>query len=340
MSDTWYVSIKDITPDPHNPRKAFTVEELLSLSQSIKTYGLVQPIVLREAVPEDKVETKYVIVAGERRWRACSNLKWEEVPCTMLSEVAVGKKNSKPSLADRHEIPVHATTELALVENIQRQNLTPIEEAHAFAGMLERDSSLNANGLAQRLGLTSEYIRIRLRLRELPQGTMDLIGAGKLPLQHANILHALVGNVSDAKIDGVAQDASRKRMPAKNLERIVRGMLDMAPRKKFTREEEKPAAAAPAPAAAPRAPIQPVQVGDTAPLVAAPAPAAGTEDRWKYIVLPPVAGTYRMQSTTTVTNDKGFCFATNNEALYARVLATVERLLADVPNEGGEDWDV
>jgi ParB family chromosome partitioning protein len=326
MRDTWYVAIKDITPDPHNPRKAFTVEELLSLSQSIKTYGLVQPIVLRESVPEDKVETKYVIVAGERRWRACSNLNWEEVPCTMLSEVAVGKKNSKPSLADRHEIPVHATTELALVENIQRQNLTPIEEAHAFAGMLERDSSLNANGLAQRLGLTSEYIRIRLRLRELPAATMDLINAGKLPLQHANILHALVGHVAEAKIDGAAQDAARKRMPAKNLERIVRGMLDLAPRKKFTREESaKQPAAAPAPMAA----------------EAAPAPAGmGNEDRWKYIVLPPVTSTYRMQSTTTVTNDKGFCFATNNEALYARVLATVERLLADVPNEGGEDWDV
>jgi ParB family chromosome partitioning protein len=326
MRDTWYVAIKDITPDPHNPRKAFTVEELLSLSQSIKTYGLVQPIVLRESVPEDKVDTKYVIVAGERRWRACSNLNWEEVPCTMLSEVAVGKKNSKPSLADRHEIPVHATTELALVENIQRQNLTPIEEAHAFAGMLERDNSLNANGLAQRLGLTSEYIRIRLRLRELPAATMDLINAGKLPLQHANILHALVGHVAEAKIDGAAQDAARKRMPAKNLERIVRGMLDLAPRKKFTREEAaKQPAAAPAPMAA----------------EAAQAPAGmGNEDRWKYIVLPPVAGTYRMQSTTTVTNDKGFCFATNNEALYARVLATVERLLADVPNEGGEDWDV
>jgi ParB family chromosome partitioning protein len=326
MRDTWYVAIKDITPDPHNPRKAFTVEELLSLSQSIKTYGLVQPIVLREAVPEDKVDTKYVIVAGERRWRACSNLNWEEVPCTMLSEVAVGKKNSKPSLADRHEIPVHATTELALVENIQRQNLTPIEEAHAFAGMLERDNSLNANGLAQRLGLTSEYIRIRLRLRELPAATMDLINAGKLPLQHANILHALVGHVAEAKIDGAAQDAARKRMPAKNLERIVRGMLDLAPRKKFTREESaKQPAAAPAPAAA----------------EAAHAPAGmGNEDRWKYIVLPPVTSTYRMQSTTTVTNDKGFCFATNNEALYARVLATVERLLADVPNEGGEDWDV
>jgi hypothetical protein len=245
----------------------------------------------------------------------------------MLSEVSVGKKNSKPSLADRHEIPVHATTELALVENIQRQNLTPIEEAHAFAGMLERDSSLNANSLAQRLGLTSEYIRIRLRLRELPQGTMDLIGAGKLPLQHANILHALVGNVSDAKIDGVAQDASRKRMPAKNLERIVRGMLDLAPRKKFTREDGDK-----------KELIKPVQVGDGAPLAASVA--VSGEDRWKYIVLPPVTSTYRMQSTTTVTNDKGFCFATNNEALYARVLATVERLLADVPNEGGEDWDV
>ena len=327
MRETWYVPLKDITPDPHNPRKAFTAEELLSLSQSIKTYGLVQPIVLRESVPDDKVDTQYVIVAGERRWRACSNLNWEEVPCTMLSEVAVGKKNSKPSLADRHEIPVHATTELALVENIQRQNLTPIEEAHAFAGMLERDSSLNANSLAQRLGLTSEYIRIRLRLRELPQGTMDLIGAGKLPLQHANILHALVGNVSDAKIDGVAQDASRKRMPAKNLERIVRGMLDLAPRKKFTREDGDK-----------KELIKPVQVGDGAPLAASVA--VSGEDRWKYIVLPPVTSTYRMQSTTTVTNDKGFCFATNNEALYARVLATVERLLADVPNEGGEDWDV
>jgi ParB family chromosome partitioning protein len=344
MSETWYVRVDNISPDPHNPRKSFNTEDLHNLAQSIKTYGLVQPLVLREAVSEDEVDTKYVLVAGERRWRACGMLKLEEIPCTLLAEVSVGKKNTKASLAARREIPVSATAELALVENIQRQNLTPIEEARAFDTMLRTETSLNAATLAQRIGLTAEYIRLRLRLLELPEDTQNLIGSNKLPLQHANILHALVGNAPEPKINAAALDAARKRLPAKTLERVVRGMLDKSPRKKYTREEEE---AAPQAAPAPRAETIRSQMFAGDLNVAAPAPAAAAAPRqsdvsWQHMpsdFLPPV-GQMPVQMAMTKTKDghKGFVFAARDPDLVMRCWEAIADIVEAEQDE--EELDV
>jgi ParB family chromosome partitioning protein len=353
MSETWYVPVADISPDPHNPRKSFNSEDLYNLAQSIKTYGLVQPIVLREAVDEDRkegVKTKYVLVAGERRWRACGMINWEEIPAVMLAEVSVGKKNTKASLAARREIPVQATAELALVENIQRQNLTPIEEARAFDTMLKTEANLSAASLAQRLGLTAEYIRLRLRLLELPEDTQGLIGNNKLPLQHANILHALVGNAPDAKINAAATDAARKRLPAKTLERVVRGMLDKSPRKKYTREEQAASAPAPAPAPAPqveavRSQMFAADLPVAAPTAAAPAAAAAPKQSdvtWKYLpsdFLPPI-GHLPVQRAATKTKDghRGFVFAARDPELVQRCWEAIADIIE--PPQDEEELDV
>ena len=357
MSETWYVRVDNISPDPHNPRKSFNAEDLHNLAQSIKTYGLVQPLVLREAVNEDGVTTQYVLVAGERRWRACAMLKLEEVPCTLLAEVSVGKKNTKASLASRREIPIQATAELALVENIQRQNLTPIEEARAFDTMLRTETTLNAATLAQRIGLTAEYIRFRLRLLELPEDTQNLIGNNKLPLQHANILHALVGNSTEPKINAAALDAARKRLPAKTLERIVRGMLDKSPRKKYTREEEEPTPAPkPVSAPAPRAEAIRSQMFADDLHVAAPAPAAAAAprndelswDRLPSTFLPPLYGwEQRLTETNTKDGVRGLVFACKDPAVFERAWALLADLLEldgeepeEDDEEDGEGWDV
>jgi len=354
MSDTWYVRVDNISPDPHNPRKTFHQEDLYNLAQSIKTYGLVQPLVLREAVEEDGVTTQYVLVAGERRWRACAMLQWEEVACTQLAEVTVGKKNTKASLAARREIPVQATAELALVENIQRQNLTPIEEARAFESMLQTEKTLNAATLAQRIGLTAEYIRLRLRLLELPEETQNLIGSNKLPLQHANIMHALVGNADDKQINAAALDAARKRLPAKTLERIVRSMLDRAPRKKYTREVEL----APVQAPVAQAPVaeevrRQMFAGDLQ--LAAPAPAAAaapkqTELSWTNMpstFLPPLYGfEHQLVATNTKDGVHGLAFACKDPDVYKRAWELLADLLEldgeeeDDEEEAGEGWDV
>lgn len=329
MSETWYVRVDNISPDPHNPRKSFNQDDLADLAQSIKTYGLVQPLVLREAVAEDGVATKYVLVAGERRWRACSALQWEEVPCTLLAEVSVGKKNTKASLAARREIPVHATAELALVENIQRQNLTPIEEARAFDRMMRVEASLNAATMAQRLGLTAEYVRLRLRLLELPEETQNLIGSGKLPLQHATILHALVGQFPDAQINAAATDAARKRIPAKALERVVRSMLDRTPRKKHTREE--------ATGAAPHA-----QAQGAATAAAAAAQATGVVRSWQSMSndLPALGhASHRLVSAHTQDHMGGFVFAARDPELVLRAWELVSELVSPGETEG-DNWDV
>ena len=359
MSETWYVRVDNISPDPHNPRKSFNAEDLHNLAQSIKTYGLVQPLVLREAVEEDGVTTAYVLVAGERRWRACAMLKLEEVPCTLLAEVSVGRKNTKASTAARREIPIQATAELALVENIQRQNLTPIEEARAFETMLRTESTLNAATLAHRIGLTAEYIRLRLRLLELPEATQNLIGGNKLPLQHANILHALVGNCSDNQIDAASLDAARKRLPAKTLERIVRGMLDKAPRKKYTREEaptppSKPTLQPPSYAPQAEAVRRQMFAGDldlatTAPAAAhAPRSNEVTWDTLPSTFLPPLRGLeQRLTETNTKDGVRGLIFACKDVAVFERAWALLADLLEldgeepeEDDEEAGEGWDV
>jgi ParB-like chromosome segregation protein Spo0J len=256
----------------------------------------------------------------------------------------VGKKNTKASLAARREIPVSATAELALVENIQRQNLTPIEEARAFDTMLRTETSLNAATLAQRIGLTAEYIRLRLRLLELPEDTQNLIGSNKLPLQHANILHALVGNAPEPKINAAALDAARKRLPAKTLERVVRGMLDKSPRKKYTREEEE---AAPQAAPAPRAEAIRSQMFAGDLNVAAPAPAAAAAPRqsdvsWQHMpgdFLPPV-GQMPVQMAMTKTKDghKGFVFAARDPDLVMRCWEAIADIVEAEQDE--EELDV
>ncbi|HET6374357.1 MAG TPA: ParB/RepB/Spo0J family partition protein [Candidatus Polarisedimenticolia bacterium] len=160
------VDISRIVPNPHQPRESFDEAELEDLAASIRRAGILQPILLRHA------GTGYEIIAGERRWRAARLAGLTQVPAVIQKVEEVG------------------SLELALIENIQRAQLNPIEEARAFSALMD-DFHLTQEAIAERVGRKRSTIANSLRLLRLPADVQDLIRSGKLTAGHAKTLLAL-----------------------------------------------------------------------------------------------------------------------------------------------------
>lgn len=162
------IGISKIKPNPKQPRKNFKAEELKGLANSISQKGIIQPILLKKIPNEDE----YQIVAGERRWRAAQIVGLDEVP-------AIVKDFSESDII-----------EIALIENIQRENLNPIEEAAAFSSLAEK-FNYNQEQLSKKIGKSRSYIANMLRLLELPKEVADLLINEKLTIGHARTLIGL-----------------------------------------------------------------------------------------------------------------------------------------------------
>jgi ParB family transcriptional regulator, chromosome partitioning protein len=158
------IAIGNIVPNRFQPRTFFDDEKIEELSRTIHTHGIIQPIVLRE-LGNDQFE----IIAGERRWRAMNRLGWEEVPAII--------KN----LSDTE------TASVALIENLQREELSPIEEAIAYGKLLELHN-LTQEALAQRLGKGQSTVANKLRLLKLPQEVQDALLDKSITERHARSL--------------------------------------------------------------------------------------------------------------------------------------------------------
>ncbi|MFD2443688.1 nucleoid occlusion protein [Bacillus sp. CGMCC 1.16607] len=158
------VPIGSIVPNRFQPRTVFDDEKIEELSRTIHTHGIIQPIVVRE-LGKDQFE----IIAGERRWRAMNRLGWEEVPAIV--------KN----LSDTE------TASVALIENLQREELSPIEEAIAYGKLLELHN-LTQEALAQRLGKGQSTVANKLRLLKLPQDVQDALLNKSITERHARSL--------------------------------------------------------------------------------------------------------------------------------------------------------
>jgi ParB family transcriptional regulator, chromosome partitioning protein len=158
------IAIGNIVPNRFQPRTFFDDEKIEELSRTIHTHGIIQPIVLRE-LGNDQFE----IIAGERRWRAMNRLGWEEVPAII--------KN----LSDTE------TASVALIENLQREELSPIEEAIAYGKLLELHN-LTQEALAQRLGKGQSTVANKLRLLKLPQDVQDALLDKSITERHARSL--------------------------------------------------------------------------------------------------------------------------------------------------------
>ncbi len=159
-----------ITPCASQPRKYFNDEQLKELASSIQEKGIIQPLVVRPIGGSDS--GKYEIVAGERRWRAAKMLGLENVPAVVRA------------YSDSDAMTI------ALIENIQRENLNPIEEAEAFA-LLKEQYSLSQEELARNLGKSRSALANALRLLNLPKEMRELIFEGKISAAHGRTLLAL-----------------------------------------------------------------------------------------------------------------------------------------------------
>jgi ParB family chromosome partitioning protein len=160
------VALSDIVPSPLQPRKAFLSEQLQELVESIREHGIIQPLIVR------KVDGKWELIAGERRWRAASQLGLKEAP------VIVRQATDRDVL------------ELALIENLQREDLNPIEEAHAYRRLAE-EFSLRQEDIAQRVGKSRSVVANSLRLLDLHPQVQAYLAQARLSVGHAKVLLAL-----------------------------------------------------------------------------------------------------------------------------------------------------
>ena len=169
------IDISKISPNKQQPRKNFEEQEIKELSNSIKNQGLIQPIVVREIE-----NNEYEIIAGERRWRACQLVGLHSVECVVMS------------------VSEESVYELALVENIQRQNLNVVEEAKAYKNLI-RINNLKNEDLAKKLGKSSSHISNLIRILELDDEIHQMIIDGKISMGHARALIGVPNAVERAK---------------------------------------------------------------------------------------------------------------------------------------------
>ena len=188
------VDINLIEPNPDQPRNKFDKEELKELAQSIKKNGLLSPILVR------KSGEKYQIIAGERRWQACKSLGMKKVPIRLKD-------------VDDEESII-----LALVENIQRSNLNPIEEAYGYKRMMERGKMTQAE-VAQAVSKGRTTITNTLRLLELPEEAQKLLLEGKITAGHARAVLAVPTEEGRQKLTAKIVD---ENLSVRDTERIAR----------------------------------------------------------------------------------------------------------------------
>ena len=163
-----YIGITKITPNKKQPRKYFNSEELENLASSIKEKGIIQPILVRKNSTEDN----YEIVAGERRWRAAQIAELHSLPVII-------KKFS-----DQEVI------EVGLIENVQRENLNPVEEARAYQS-LSNEYNYKQDQLSKIIGKSRSHITNMIRLLELPEYILNLLAHEKITIGHARPLIGL-----------------------------------------------------------------------------------------------------------------------------------------------------
>nr|WP_221439945.1 ParB/RepB/Spo0J family partition protein [Spirochaeta isovalerica] len=172
-----FVSLDRIEANPNQPRKTFDEDSLVELAESIKQKGVIQPVL---AEKNSEKEGYYIIVAGERRYRASRLAGIEQIPLIVRSFSEEDK------------------LEIALIENIQRENLTPIEEARAYRHIMET-LNLNQQDLADRVGKNRSTVANSLRLLKLPEDMQDSLNEGKLTSGHARSILSTV-NPADQRI--------------------------------------------------------------------------------------------------------------------------------------------
>ena len=204
------IPLAQIGTNPDQPRKTFTPDELNELATSIKEKGVLQPILLRTV--QNKPYT-YEIVAGERRFRASKIAGLNEIPALVKS---MDNNNAM---------------EIALIENVQRENLTPIEEADAYKNLMEC-CNYELPDVAKLIGKSESYIRNMLRLTSLPESVQILVNEGRISASHARTIavaqnpeelaHKIISDgLSVADTDKMVKSAPRAKNTRKHIQKTI-----------------------------------------------------------------------------------------------------------------------
>jgi ParB family transcriptional regulator, chromosome partitioning protein len=194
-SDLAQVPVADIHPNPRQPRKHFDHEATAGLAESIRAQGIIQPIVLRP-----RAAGGYELIAGERRWRAAREANLETLPALIRDA------------ADRDALL------LGLVENVAREELTPVEEARAYA-LLTDEFELSLGEIAERVGGSKPAVSNRLRLLELSDDVLAMVERGELTEGHARAVLAVPGNAGRRRL---ARKIVRQGLSVRAAEREAR----------------------------------------------------------------------------------------------------------------------
>lgn len=195
------VTLDQVVPSPLQPRKEFQPEMLTELMESIREHGIIQPLIVR------RVNGKLELIAGERRFRASRELGLKEVP------VIVREASDKDVL------------EMALIENLQREGLNPIEEAQAYS-RLAKDFQMRQEDIAQRVGKNRATVANTMRLLELPGSIRDMLVGGKISTGHAKVLLMLKQHEEQER---VAQQIVVKSLTVRATEKAVDAILHPPP---------------------------------------------------------------------------------------------------------------
>ncbi|AGY82726.1 MULTISPECIES: nucleoid occlusion protein [Carnobacterium] len=191
------IAVEKIVPNRFQPRKVFDEEKLDELARTIHIHGLIQPIILRKYE-----EDKYEIIAGERRFRAMQKLTWTEVPAIV------------------QEMSDNETASVALIENLQREELTAIEEAEAYQGLMALNE-LTQEALAQRIGKSQSFIANKLRLLRLAEPLKEALLNRKITERHGRSMLALSHEEQIALLSSIVE----KKLTVKETERLVKQQL-------------------------------------------------------------------------------------------------------------------
>ena len=207
-----YINVDEIEPNPFQARTEFDTEHIDELMRSIQEKGVIQPITV------NRVGQSYHLIAGERRWRATRQAGFETIPAIV------------------HEIESQQDLmELSLIENIQRENLTPIEEAEGYRALMDR-CFLTQEQVAQKVGKNRSTVANLLRLLNLPLEIQDFLRQGRLQMGHARALLGL--NDDDDRLE-LARRAAEEKLTAREVERAVNARRSGRDKKKKQKAEQR-----------------------------------------------------------------------------------------------------
>ncbi len=204
-NSSFLIPINKIKSDEDQPRKLFDSEKIAELAESIRTHGVIQPLILREITKD-----KYIIVAGERRWRAAKMVGLKEVPAIIME------------LSDKDIL------EISLIENIQRQDLNPIEEALAYRKLLN-DFKITQEELSKRIGKSRVAIANTMRLTNLDERVQQYIIESIITEGHGRVLLSISDKQKQYEL---AQQVIDEKLSVRELERLIKKINDDTEREK------------------------------------------------------------------------------------------------------------